>query len=130
MAQTESLDQYVSSMFGHIPHTNYKLCNTLEELSLCNIAQNLCISIIKLHWIQEKLLLPSMCLNQHFTPLAFLYQVIIEGSGSHQNRVAESSFQTAVRWARILLLPAAIDCSAVADLKLWLFVLRDFVTFF
>ena len=55
-------------------------------------------------------------------------QLTFSGSGAHhQNGMAERLIGTFVRWARTLLLHAAIHWLTVADLKLWHFALQHAV---
>jgi len=151
VGQTVSLDQYVSSTPGHMPHTNWreptamqlklklfldhctKFMFVFSQVSLgageTPVTKQTFESILKSFGFAVS--------NYHddngvFKTQAFMddcnrkqQQITFSSTGAHhQNGVAEHSIQTVVSWARTLLLHAAIHWPEMADLKLWPFAIQ------
>jgi len=155
VGQTLCLDQYVSSNPGHLPHTKGKEPTVMQytggTLFIDHFSKFMFIynqvSLGPGETLVEKQTFEAILKsfgfsvsNYHgddgvFNSQAFKndcegkqQQLTFSGSSAyHQNGLVEHSIQTVVRWARTLLLHAAIHWLTLVDLKLWPFALKHAV---
>jgi len=155
VGQTVSLDQYVSSTPGRLPHTKgreptaMKFTGGTLFVDHCtkfmfiynHVSLGACTTLVTKQTFESILKSFGFAVSNYhgdngvFKTQAFMddcnrkqQQITLSGTGAHhQNGVAERSIQTVVSWARTLILHPAIHWSEMADLKLWPLALKHAV---